>query len=438
MRITPLDVRKQEFRKAMRGLDAEEVYAFLSTVADEYEAVLNDNKALRERLLELDDKVQEYRSLEKTLRNTLLTAERVTVESKDNARREATIIVKEAQIEADKSLRDIRTEAMTLRQQVQQLRSQREAYLARMKVVAESHLDFIDSAHSDFEVDDASIQKLDVRTTRETETKAPAQKPNLFEGSNSGPLVSDQPQSPAPEMPAPRPAEPIPAPEAAPAAAPPQTDFHTPPQSVPPAPQGANVSRGDVPAPGAPHPQAPYPAPARPEGPRPEPTASSNDSVIGANATNQESSGGSMADISAIIDRMQQGQREIIAPGSTDTGAEKPGRGAVPTPRLGADPEGFAPLADPIAGGESPPVPARNPMEASIREGLSRQLDGSVGIAHGRATGDQEAAAPQTATQTATAERSGYQQTPANDVTSEWKIDPNRRTTTGNEDDSDR
>ena len=39
MRITPLDIRKQEFRKAMRGLDAEEVYAFLSTVGDEYESI---------------------------------------------------------------------------------------------------------------------------------------------------------------------------------------------------------------------------------------------------------------------------------------------------------------------------------------------------------------------------------------------------------------
>ena len=143
MRITPLDIRKQEFRKAMRGLDAEEVYAFLSTVGDEYETVLNDNKALRERLLELDDKVQEYRTMEKTLRDTLLTAERVTVETKDNARREANLIIKEAQILADKSLRDINSEAMKLRQEVSQLRSQRESYLGRMKVIAESLLKFI-------------------------------------------------------------------------------------------------------------------------------------------------------------------------------------------------------------------------------------------------------------------------------------------------------
>ncbi|UCH84945.1 MAG: DivIVA domain-containing protein [Candidatus Latescibacterota bacterium] len=150
MRLTPLDIRKQEFRKGMRGLDADEVYAFLSTVADEYEAVINDNKALRERLLELDDKVQEYRNMEKTLRDTLLTAERVTVEAKENARRESDLIVKEAQIEAQKAVRDIRTTAMKLRQEIQELRQQRDSYLSRMKILVDSHMRFVEAAEKEF------------------------------------------------------------------------------------------------------------------------------------------------------------------------------------------------------------------------------------------------------------------------------------------------
>jgi cell division initiation protein len=186
MRITPLDIRKQEFRKAMRGLDAEEVYAFLSTVGDEYEAVLNDNKALRERVIELDEKVQEFRSLEKTLRNTLLTAERVTVEAKDNARREANLIIKEAQIEADRSLRDIKSEAMRLRQEVSQLRSQRESYLGRMKVIAESLLKFIESVEVDFyKEDDAYKEQLpetDVADRKSTRPDPSIKNGNLFEG----------------------------------------------------------------------------------------------------------------------------------------------------------------------------------------------------------------------------------------------------------------
>jgi cell division initiation protein len=151
MRITPLDIRKQEFRKVMRGVDSEEVYAFLTTVAEEYEAALSDNKALRERVLELDDKVQEYRTLERTLRDTLVTAERASADAKQNAQREADLIIKEAQIEAEKTLRDIKNQMMKLRQEVQTLQRERESYLTRMKMLAESFLKFIDSEERHFD-----------------------------------------------------------------------------------------------------------------------------------------------------------------------------------------------------------------------------------------------------------------------------------------------
>jgi DivIVA domain len=86
MRITPLDIRKQEFKKVMRGLDADEVYAFLNTVAEEYEAVLSDNKNLRERLVAIEERLNEFKSIETNLRNTLLTAEKLTQEAKESAR----------------------------------------------------------------------------------------------------------------------------------------------------------------------------------------------------------------------------------------------------------------------------------------------------------------------------------------------------------------
>jgi cell division initiation protein len=160
MRITPLDIRKQEFRRVMRGLDPEEVYAFLSTVADEYETFLNDNKALRERLLELDDKVQEYRNMEKTLRNTLLTAERVTGEATENARREAELIIKEAEIEAEKAFRNIKNDAMKFRADLQDLKRQKETYLARLKMLVESHLKIVDNADREFAEEDKKLEEM--------------------------------------------------------------------------------------------------------------------------------------------------------------------------------------------------------------------------------------------------------------------------------------
>ena len=89
MRITPLDIRKQEFKKSMRGFDPDEVFAFLNTVAEEYEAALSDNKGLREHIVNLKERLNEFKNMEKNLRNTLLTAEKLTADTKKNARNEA-------------------------------------------------------------------------------------------------------------------------------------------------------------------------------------------------------------------------------------------------------------------------------------------------------------------------------------------------------------
>jgi cell division initiation protein len=175
MRLTPLDIRKQEFKRGMRGLDADEVHAFLATVADEYEAVINDNKALRERLLELDDKVQEYRNMEKTLRDTLLTAERVTVEAKENARREADLIVKEAQIEAERAGRDVRSAAMKLRQEIQTLKQQRDGYLSRLRVLIESHIKFVETAEKDFAEEERRLEAEQREFESRRQTAQPAE-----------------------------------------------------------------------------------------------------------------------------------------------------------------------------------------------------------------------------------------------------------------------
>ena len=160
MRITPLDVRKQEFRKVVRGYESDEVNAFLATVADEYEAVLRDNKELRERILDMEDKVSEYRTMEKTLRDTLMTAERVMNESKDNASREADLIIKDAELRAQQVLDSFRTQAEELRREIIELHKEREAYLARFRSLAEAQVQFVDNHQSDFEELDSRMMSL--------------------------------------------------------------------------------------------------------------------------------------------------------------------------------------------------------------------------------------------------------------------------------------
>jgi len=160
MRITPLDIRKQEFKKVMRGLDADEVYAFLNTVAEEYEAVLSDNKNLRERLVAIEERLNEFKSIETNLRNTLLTAEKLTQEAKESARREASLIVRQAEMEAEKASEGIRAHTSQLRREILELKKNKDNYLARLKTLIESHARMIDGYAEDFAGVDNAIEKI--------------------------------------------------------------------------------------------------------------------------------------------------------------------------------------------------------------------------------------------------------------------------------------
>ncbi|MDD3642852.1 MAG: DivIVA domain-containing protein [Candidatus Krumholzibacteria bacterium] len=174
MRITPLDIRKQEFRKAMRGLDTDEVYAFLGTVADEYEAVLSDNKRLREHVVQLEERLNEFKSIETNLRNTLMTAERITADAKENARREAELIVRGAEVEADKATESIRAHTQQLRREIIELKKHKDNYVTRMRTLLESHMRMVDGFEGDFAETDREIEAIGRKVEEDTKTSAPA------------------------------------------------------------------------------------------------------------------------------------------------------------------------------------------------------------------------------------------------------------------------
>jgi cell division initiation protein len=177
MRVTPLDIRKQEFKKVMRGLDSEEVYAFLNTIADEYEAVLSDNKNLRERLVALEERLNEFKAIETNLRNTLLTAEKLTTEAKENARREASLLIREAEVEADKSAEMIRAHVSQLRREVLELKKNKDNYMTRLKTLLDSHRKMLDGFQEDFAGVDQEIEKIGRQV--ENDAKKPSGPPRM-------------------------------------------------------------------------------------------------------------------------------------------------------------------------------------------------------------------------------------------------------------------
>jgi len=150
MRLTPLDIREQQFRRVMRGLDPEEVEAFLTSVAAEFELLVTSNNDLRQRVVELEEKIQEYRSMEKALRDTLLTAEKVMGDAKESAQREATLIIREAEVVAQRTKGRMQQELVQLQHEIAELRRAKDAYLTRVRWLLRSHLEMIDGHAQEF------------------------------------------------------------------------------------------------------------------------------------------------------------------------------------------------------------------------------------------------------------------------------------------------
>ncbi len=101
MRISPMDMRQQRFKSAMRGYDRTEVVAFLTEAADDYEHAMREIDRLRSDLMRMEALLAEHRERENNLRDTLLTAQRLSEEMKESAQAEAKLIVREAQGRAD-------------------------------------------------------------------------------------------------------------------------------------------------------------------------------------------------------------------------------------------------------------------------------------------------------------------------------------------------
>jgi cell division initiation protein len=125
MNVTPLDLRNQQFRSALRGFDKDEVLAFLAEAADDYAAALREADRLRQDVARLEGVVHEHRESEKNLRNTLLTVQRLADEIRDNAHQQAAQIVKDAESRASLVLEKAQARFEDVQREIDGLRLKR-------------------------------------------------------------------------------------------------------------------------------------------------------------------------------------------------------------------------------------------------------------------------------------------------------------------------
>jgi len=144
VRLTPLDIQNHRFAQRLRGLDPEEVQAFHRIVAEDFEGLIRESERLRERILELEARVEEMAGRESLLRETLVTAQSVSEDLRRTAAKEAEVMLAEAEVRAEKLLDAAHRRVAKLAEDIREMRTLRTRLAASVRSAIETHLSILD------------------------------------------------------------------------------------------------------------------------------------------------------------------------------------------------------------------------------------------------------------------------------------------------------
>lgn len=151
MRISAIDIKKQVFKKSMRGYDTSEVEAYLDTVANEIENLYRENESLKETITkleqdkaELNNEIEVFKENEKTLQKAIVKSQDMAEDVIENAKKRAELIVKEAEIMSGKLKLNTQEEFVNLKQELDELRQKNEIIIDDIRNFLMDKLNSID------------------------------------------------------------------------------------------------------------------------------------------------------------------------------------------------------------------------------------------------------------------------------------------------------
>ena len=142
--LTPMDIRNKEFKKSFRGYNEEEIDLFMDKVVSDYEKLYKENIELKDKLSSINERLESYSEIEKTLQSTLIIAQKTSEDIVANARKEAEMILKEAEESKKKIISDANQSVIDINREYEELRKQLQIFKTRYRTL-ESELNNLDS-----------------------------------------------------------------------------------------------------------------------------------------------------------------------------------------------------------------------------------------------------------------------------------------------------
>ncbi|MFA3783014.1 DivIVA domain-containing protein [Melioribacteraceae bacterium 4301-Me] len=144
MKFTPFGIKNQEFNKAVRGYDKEEVRAFLEKLSDEFERMLSEEERLKSELAKMEEQLKEFKKIEKNLQSALLSATESSTKALESAKKQSALMIKEAEVKAAQIIEKAKENADSVRNSVLSLREEKKLLIAKLKAVIESQTNLLD------------------------------------------------------------------------------------------------------------------------------------------------------------------------------------------------------------------------------------------------------------------------------------------------------
>ena len=146
MRITPLEIQQKQFKHILfRGIDPEDVQLFLEIVRTEFEELVKENNSLKDELRRRLGEIEEYRERETTLKETMMTAQRISEDIKTNAKKDAELVVSEAQVQADKIIQGAHGRLISIVEEINELKRQRVTYESSIRSILAAHTKLLEA-----------------------------------------------------------------------------------------------------------------------------------------------------------------------------------------------------------------------------------------------------------------------------------------------------
>lgn len=140
MKLTPLDIHHKEFGRSLRGYNEAEVDEFLDQVADELERLFKENIDLSERNEAIEEKVKGYQDMERTLHNTMVSAQQSAEDIVAKARHEAEVVLKDAEVKAKEIIHNALQQKQKTQAELMRIKAAEEDFRGRFRSLLETHV----------------------------------------------------------------------------------------------------------------------------------------------------------------------------------------------------------------------------------------------------------------------------------------------------------